>query len=69
MARPKSNAKNVFVSLRIPEVTDHLWEDTASSLGLNKTATVVMALHKLAKSEGIEERPAEAPRQKTEVAA
>ena len=59
MARPKGKTPTTYAAFRIPADVGQLWEDTAKSLGLTKTATLVMALKKLAKAEGIEERPIE----------
>jgi hypothetical protein len=59
MGRPASGSrKTVSVTLRIDPVTDQLWEDTARMLGLSKVALAEMAIRKVARAEGIEERPA-----------
>ena len=51
--------KSSLVSLRISPVTDALWEDTAKVLGLSKVATMELAIRKLARAEGIQERQIE----------
>lgn len=60
MGRPPiSNGKTAFITLRITPTTDQLWEDTAKALGLSKVACMEMAIRKLARAEGIAERPIE----------
>lgn len=57
MARPKGKTQTVYAAFRIPAEVGQLWEDTAKALSLNKTATLVLALRRLARAEGVKERP------------
>ena len=59
MPKPAGKRKTAYAALRIDPVTDQLWEDTARVLGMSKTALMEMAIRKVARAEGIEERPIE----------
>ena len=58
--RERGKRKTAYAALRIDPVTDQLWEDTAKALGMSKTALMEMAIRKIARAEGIPERPLEA---------
>ena len=60
MTRQVGKRKTAYAALRIDPVTDQLWEDTAKALGMSKTALMEMAIRKVARAEGIAERPIEA---------
>ncbi len=55
MAREKKDT--VFAGLRVSPVCKQLWEDTAKQLGITQTACLEIAIRKLAKAEGVSERP------------
>ena len=57
--RPPGRTKTVYITMRIDPATDQLWEDTAKLLGISKVGLAVQAIRKMARSEGVEERPAE----------
>ena len=44
----------VSTSVRVSEICDSLWEATAEHLGLSKSATLELALRKLARAEGVD---------------
>ena len=59
MARPKGKTEAVSIGLRMPLTVNQLWTDLARHMGINKSATMVLALRELAKKEGVSERPLE----------
>lgn len=59
MARPIGRNKTANLTMRISPQTVQLLADLAKVLGLNRTATIEYAIRKVARAEGIPERPLE----------
>jgi hypothetical protein len=53
MGRPKGRKATVYATFRLAEDVGLLWETLAAHLGLSKTATVTLALKKLAAAEKV----------------
>ena len=49
----RSNEELVQTTVRLPGSIENLWERTARRVSQNKTATLIMAIRLLAKSEGV----------------
>jgi PIN domain nuclease of toxin-antitoxin system len=59
---PKASIKGNInpTSVRVSDTCKQLWEDTAKALGISLASTLEIAIRKLAKAEGVAERPVEA---------
>jgi hypothetical protein len=55
MPRHKKNV--VKTSVTISSAARELWEDTSAALGIDLTATLELAVRRLAKAEGVKARP------------